>query len=213
VALSSTHEQLAQSFSQYIHSLSIRIQPTRRAGGRYYQFSLKGVSTVKRILPLALLVAALSASNLACKKSEQSGLVPEPDKSPTNDARTTQTTTENKDQVLKDVTSIVQQYFKAMDLGDKVELERLLANDFSARWQGKDYDKDGWIEPQTGEPNIATHEIFNAELAGYTADTATLHFERRYTYKDGRPPYKVRDSANLVKRNGRWQIKNIIAGH
>ncbi|HKQ51548.1 MAG TPA: nuclear transport factor 2 family protein, partial [Pyrinomonadaceae bacterium] len=106
-----------------------------------------------------------------------------------------------------------QQYFAAFDRGDKATLERLLSADFTSRWRGKDYDKDGWISPQSGEPNIAKDEIYNAELAGDSTEEATVHFERRQTYKDNSPPYKERDSATFVKRDGRWQIKTLIYGH
>ena len=114
---------------------------------------------------------------------------------------------------MKELTALLQQNSVAVDRGDKVTLDRLLAEDFNTRWQGQGYDKDSWIEPQTGVPNVATHKVFNAELAGYTADTATLHFERRYIYKDGTPPHKVRDSATLVKRDGQWRIKTLIPGY
>lgn len=168
---------------------------------------------MKRIFLLALVAAALAATQVACKKTEQSGFMPDSGNQPAQNAAAPQAAAENKDKVLKDLTAIIKEYFAAFDRGDKAALERLLSVDFNTRWRGKDYDKDGWIGPQTGEPNVATHEIFNAELAGSSADAATVHFERRLTYKDGSAPYKVRDSATFVKRDGRWQIKTLIPGH
>jgi ketosteroid isomerase-like protein len=168
---------------------------------------------VKRIFSLALVAAALAAGQLACKKLGESGLAPGSGNQQAQNAGTPQGAAENKDKLLKDLTAVVKEYFAAFDRGDKAALDRLLAIDFNTRWRGKDYDKDAWIAPQKGEPNVATHEIFNAELAGSSADEATVHFERRLTYKDGSAPYKVRDSATLVKRDGRWQIKMLIPGH
>lgn len=168
---------------------------------------------MKRIFSLALVAAALASAHLACKKTDQSGLVSDSNNQTTQNAGAPQTATENREQLLKELTTVLKQYFAAFDRGDKAALERFLSVDFNTRWRGKDYDKDAWISPQAGEPNVATHEIFNAELAGNTADAATVHFERRLTYKDGSPPYKVRDSATFVKREGRWQIKTLIPGH
>jgi ketosteroid isomerase-like protein len=168
---------------------------------------------VKRIFAFALVVAALAAAQLGCKKTGESGLAPVPDNQAAQNAGTPRPAAENKDQTLRDLTAVIKQYFAAFDRGDKAALERLLSVDFNTRWRGKDYDKDAWIAPQTGEPNVATHEIFNAEMAGSSAEEATVHFERRLTYKDGSAPYKVRDSATLVKRDGRWQIKTLIPGH
>jgi ketosteroid isomerase-like protein len=168
---------------------------------------------VKRIFALALVAAVLAAAQLACKKTGESGFMPDSNNQTAQNAGSPQPAAENKDQVLKELTTVIKQYFAAFDRGDKAALERLLSVDFNTRWRGKDYDKDAWIAPQTGEPNVATHEIFNAELAGNSAEEATVHFERRLTYKDGSPPYKVRDSATLVKRDGRWQIKTLIPGH
>ena len=168
---------------------------------------------MKRIFSLALVAAALAVGQFACKKTDQSGFMPDSGNQTAQNGATPQPAAESKDQLLKDLTTVIKQYFVAFDRGDKAALERLLSVDFNTRWRGKDYDKDAWIAPQTGEPNVATHEIFNAELAGNSANDATVHFERRLTYKDGSPPYKVRDSATFVKRDGRWQIKTLIPGH
>ena len=165
---------------------------------------------MKRIFSLSLVAAAVVAGSLACKKSGESAFGPD---SGGQAAASPQAAAESKDKVLKELTALLQQYFAAFDRGDKATLARLLSADFSSRWRGKDYDKDGWISPQAGEPNVAKEEIYNAELAGDAADEATVHFERRTTYKDNSPPYKERDSATFVKRDGRWQIKTLIYGH
>ncbi|HJU55516.1 MAG TPA: nuclear transport factor 2 family protein [Pyrinomonadaceae bacterium] len=167
---------------------------------------------MKRIFPLALVLAALVAGGLACKKADQPGFMEDSGNQTTQNAASPQAA-ESKDKLLKELTAVLQQYFASLDRGDKAALERLLSVDFNTRWQGKDYDKDGWITPQQGQPNVASNEVFNAQLEGSSADTATVHFERRLTYKDGSPPYKVRDSATLVKRDGRWQLKTLIPGH
>jgi ketosteroid isomerase-like protein len=164
---------------------------------------------VKRIFSLALVAAALATAQLACKKTGESGILPGSDNQQAQSAGTP----ENKDKLLADLTTALKDYFSAFDRGDKAALERLLSADFSTRWRGKDYDKDDWITPQTGQPNVAKDEIFNTELEGSSADTATMHFERRQTYKDNSAPYKERDSASFVKRDGRWQIKTFIYGH
>ena len=163
---------------------------------------------MKRIFSLAL--AAAAVVGLACKKSDQPAFGPV---SGGQASASPQAAAESKDKVLKELTALLQQYFAAFNRGDKATLERLLSADFSSRWRGKDYDKDDWIGPQAGEPNIAKDEVYNAELAGDSAEEATVHFERRTTYKDNSPPYKERDSATFVKRDGRWQIKTLIYGH
>ncbi|HWT03414.1 MAG TPA: nuclear transport factor 2 family protein [Pyrinomonadaceae bacterium] len=161
---------------------------------------------MKRIFSLALAAMVVAAGGLACKKSDQSMLGSNSGNQPAQAA-------ESGEKVLNDLTALIKQYFVAINRGDKGTLERLLAPEFNSRWRGKDYDKDAWVGPQAGEPNVAGDEIYNAQLAGSSADEATVHFERRTTYKDNSPPYKERNSATFVKKEGRWQIKTLIYGH
>ena len=166
---------------------------------------------MKRIFSLALVSLAVAAGCLACKKSDSlfgsdSGNQSSQGGSPTQAA-------ESGDKVLADLTALIKQYFVAINRGDKGTLDLLLAPEFNSRWRGKDYDKEEWVGPQAGEPNVAGDEIYNAQLAGSSAGEATVHFERRTTYKDNSPPYKERNSATFVKRDGRWQIKTLIYGH
>lgn len=165
---------------------------------------------VKRIFTLALVAAAVAGGGLACKKSEQSAFVPD---SGGQASSSPQAAAESKDNALDELTALIKQYFAAINRGDKATLARLLAPEFNSRWRGKDYDKDDWIGPQAGEPNVAGDEIYNAQMAGSSADEATVHFERRTTYKDNSPPYKERNSATFVKKEGRWLIKTLIYGH
>jgi hypothetical protein len=163
---------------------------------------------VKRIFTLALVAAA--CLGLACKKSDQSPFGPD---SGGQAASSPQPGAERDDKTLGELTSLIKQYFTAINRGDKATLDRLLAPEFNSRWRGKDYDKDDWVSPQAGTPNVAGDEIYNAELAGSSADEATVHFERRTTFKDSTPPNKERNSATFVKKDGRWLIKTLIYGH
>jgi hypothetical protein len=172
---------------------------------------------MKNIFTIAFLAVALSALSLACKKSDNTN-------SNTNTGTNNSTTAQaspsaaqpaaaDKDQVLKDVLAVTREYMVAIDQVDMEALERLLANDFTVRWEGKIYDKNGWVEGRTPSGKIATDEITTSALMGYSADTATLHFDRRITYKDGSSPYTERDSVAFVKNGGRWQLKEYIYGH
>ncbi len=166
--------------------------------------------SVKRIFSLALVAAVVAG--IACKKSEQSVFGPDSGNTATQNGAPTQAA-ESGDKVLSELTTLIKQYFAAINRGDKATLDRLLAPEFNSRWRGKDFDKDAWVSPQAGEPNVAGDEIYNAQLAGSSTDEATVHFERRTTYKDNSPPYKERNSATFVKKDRRWQIKTLIYGH
>jgi len=167
---------------------------------------------VKRIFSLALVSVAVAVGGLACKKSDSLLGSNSGNQQPAQGGSPTQAA-ESGDKVLTDLTALIKQYFAAIKSGDKASLERLLAPEFNSRWRGKDYDKDAWIGPQAGETNVAGDEIYNAQLAGSSADEATVHFERRTTYRDNTPPYKERNSATFAKKDGRWQIKTLIYGH
>ena len=168
---------------------------------------------VKRIFSLAVVAVLVAAGGMACKKKNGQDLFGTDSGNQTTQNGTAQANAESNDKVLSDLTDLLKQYFEAMHRGDKATLERLLAADFNSRWRGKDIDKDDWINPQTGDPNIAGDEVYNAQLAGNSSNEATVHFERRITYKDNTPAYKERDSATFVKRDGRWQFKMVISGH
>jgi hypothetical protein len=174
---------------------------------------------MKTIFSIALLAAVISLSNLACKKLDQPSLASDSNTSPsaagktTANSETAQPASVDKDKLLSELTTIAREYNSANDKGDPAALERLLANDFTARWQGKVYDKNGWTEGKKPSEVIATDEIINPTLVGNTADMVTIHFDRRFTYNNGNSPFTERDSLAFVKRDGRWQIKEHISGH
>jgi hypothetical protein len=176
---------------------------------------------MKQIISLLSLAIILSIGNMACKKVEPSGNTSDSNTSSnaggkstaTTNSETQQSTGADKEKVLSETSAVVKEYLKANDKGDLKALERLLANDFTARWQGKVYDKNGWMEGLTPSVRIATDDVVNPMLVGYTADTATIHTDRRLTYTDGSPSYTERDSIGLVKKDGQWQIKELISGH
>ena len=176
---------------------------------------------MKRITSLLVLVGIISIGNLSCKKVEPSGSTSDSSTSSnaggksttTNNSEAQQSTGVDRDKVLSETSTVVKEYLSANDKGDLKALERLLANDFLARWQGKVYDKNGWIEGKKPLDKIATDDVVNPTLIGYTADTATIHFDRRITYNEGSPAYTEKDSVSLVKKDGQWQIKEHISGH
>ena len=168
---------------------------------------------MKRIFSLVLVAAAVAGVGLACKKSGGSAFGPDSGNQAAQNGAPAQAGESGDSKVLSELTALIKQYFEAINRGDKATLARLLAPEFNSRWRGKDYDKEDWVGPQAGEPNVAGDEIYNAQLAGSSPDEATVHFERRTTYKDKSPPYKERNSATFVKKEGRWQIKTLIYGH
>ena len=172
---------------------------------------------MKAIFFIATLAIVISLGNLACKKLDQSGMAS--DSNSSSAAGKTAANSEagqtagDKDKMLSELTAVAREYLSANDKADLATLERLMANDFTARWQGKVYDKNAWTEGKKPSETIATDEIISPELVGNTADTATIHFDRRITYNNGNPPYTERDSLTFVKRDGRWQLKEHISGH
>jgi ketosteroid isomerase-like protein len=172
---------------------------------------------MKTILSIAFLAVIVSIGNLACKKSDDTNSNTNTGPGNSTTAQTSpnaaQPAAADKDQALIEVTAVAREYMDAVDKGDLAALERILANDFTVRWQGKLYDKNSWLEGRKPADNVATDEMVNPVLMGYSADTATLHHDRRLTYKDGSPPYMERDSMTFVKNSGRWQLKEYIYGH
>lgn len=173
---------------------------------------------MNRIFSFALLGLIISAGALACKKADLSGNTSDSNTASnaagkSGSANSFGTAEADKDKVLSEVTAAVREYINVNDKGDLKALERILANDFQARWQGKIFDKNGWMDGKVPSTTIASDEISNIVLAGSTADTATLHFDRRLTYNNGSAPFTERDSISLVKRDGQWQIKEHISGH
>ena len=77
----------------------------------------------------------------------------------------------DKDKMLKQLITVEKEFMAAIKSGDKDTIKHLMADDFSARYGGKLYDKNSWIGDPKGIPNIATDEILNPELIGYTEDT------------------------------------------
>jgi hypothetical protein len=176
---------------------------------------------MKKLITLLSLAIILSMCSLACKKVEPSGNTSDSSASSsaggksttTNNSEAQQSTGVDRDKVLSETSTVVKEYLSANDKGDIKALERLLANDFLARWQGKVYDKNGWMEGKTPADKIAADDVVNPTLIGYTADTATIHFDRRISYNEGSPSYTEKDSISLVKKDGQWQIKEHISGH
>ena len=119
----------------------------------------------------------------------------------------------DKDKMLKQLITVEKEFMAAIKSGDKDTIKHLMADDFSARYGDKLYDKNSWIGDPKGFPNIATDEILNPELIGYTEDTATIHFDQRTTYNDNTPSSISTVSVSFVKKYGSWQIKSILVGH
>ena len=118
----------------------------------------------------------------------------------------------DKDKVIKQLVTVEKEFLAATKRGDKETIRRLVADDFTARYGGQLYDKNSWIGDPKGLPNIATDEILNPELIGYSEDTATMHFDQRTTYNDNTPPSISTVSVSFVKNYGSWQIKTILVG-
>jgi uncharacterized protein DUF4440 len=179
---------------------------------------------MKSIFAITFLAITLSVFSLACIKSNQANSNTGPTNlnstqpnanapaTPSHDNAASSSTETDKEQLLKDLVAVYREYLKANIEGDKEALERLLANDFTARSQNQLHDKVSWIGEAPGYPNIAGNSISNPELVGQTGDTATVHLAVRTTFKDNTSPVTEMISVGYVKRDGRWQIKSIIVG-
>jgi hypothetical protein len=180
---------------------------------------------MKSILAITLLAITLSVFSLACYKFNQANSnAPATNSNPTQPNAQAPATTSpgnggapsstetDKEQLLKDLVAVYREYLKANIEGDKETLERLLANDFTARSQNQLHDKVSWIGEAPGYPNIAGNNISNPELVGHTGDTATVHLAVRTAFKDNTSPVTEMISVGYVKRDGRWQIKSVIVG-
>lgn len=171
---------------------------------------------MKRIFALTLLAAMLAAFNLACQKAADSNSNQKAGETNTNkktdeanaNAKPSPPAQDESAQLLKDLSDTVHRFNTARNTGDTATQERLLANEFSARFDDKTYNKADWIDPK-GLPNFADHKVENAEVLNHTQYTATLGYDGRTTYNDGTPPGVSRYTVALVKRDGRWQIKSL----
>lgn len=169
-----------------------------------------------------LLVIPLAVFSFACNEADQANTNAGPTNlnSPQTNAKATTSegeagtasSAETDKQLLNDLVAVYREYLKANVEGDKETLERLLANDFTARLQNQLHDKVSWIGEAPGYPNIASNNISNPELVGHTGDTATVHTSVRTTFKDNSSPVTEMISISYVKRDGRWQIKSFIVG-
>lgn len=181
-------------------------------------FYSKDNEQMKNIIATALLLIAATAFSLACKKVADSNSSSNTGQSNSDTAQASpsasqSTTSTVKDQLLNELVAVERQLIGATIRGDKATMERIIANEFTARYGGQLYDKDSWIGSPKGLPNIASDDILKPELIGYTGDTATIHFDERATFNDNTAPNMKMVSVTFVKRNGNWQIKSLISGH
>lgn len=173
---------------------------------------------MKTIFVVALL--AISIFSLACNKANQenSNLTANSNspqtnaKASANIAQANGSAPVDSEQVKQDLVAVYAEFLKAMREGDKTEMDRLLADDFSARLEAKLFDKADWIQGSPGNPEIKTQEITGPELISYDGNTAVLHLTVRNSWNDNNPPSIYMRSASFVKRGGKWQIKNVING-
>jgi hypothetical protein len=167
---------------------------------------------MKTVQKVALLMVTLLLSNLSCKKADpssfDSGRFPAP---MTSNTAKPQPTALDKWQVKSEVLAVLRQYFDAVVRADKAGMERTLADDFIAKYQNT-YDKESSIRAALQhDPNVIYQHIGKPELVNATADTATIHYDFKLEYKDQWPGSTHRESADFVKRDGRWQIKAMMA--
>jgi hypothetical protein len=175
---------------------------------------------MKRSTATLLLLTLAATFSLSCKQpvdanSNSSGAQSNVGAQQTQSNTSSQPTpaTVDKDNLLKILVSVEKEFDAAARRGDRATMERLMADDFKARYGGQLYDKDSWIGNPKGYPNIETDEILRPELIGFTDETATIHYDERIAYNDNTPPGTTTISTTFVKKNGSWQIKSIMHGH
>ena len=166
---------------------------------------------------MALLVISLAVFSLSCKNTGNTFATSNTAQTTTGTSQTPlsvpQPTAADKDKILGEVVTAEREFIAANVRGDKAAIDRLISDDFSARYGGQIYDKDSWIGSPKGYSNITGDDVLKPELVGYTADTATLHFEERTTFNDNTAPSVKVVSTSFVKKDGRWLIKSTIIGH
>lgn len=172
---------------------------------------------MKSIFVMALLVISLAVFSLSCKNTGNTFATSNTAQTTTGTSQTPlsvpQPTAADKDKILGEVVTAEREFIAANVRGDKAAIDRLISDDFSARYGGQIYDKDSWIGSPKGYSNITGDDVLKPELVGYTADTATLHFEERTTFNDNTAPSVKVVSTSFVKKDGRWLIKSTIIGH
>ena len=172
---------------------------------------------MKSIFVMALLVISLAVFSLSCKNTGNTFATSNTAQTTTGTSQTPlsvpQPTAADKDKILGEVVTAEREFIAANVRGDKAAIDRLISDDFSARYGGQIYDKDSWIGSPKGYSNITGDDVLKPELVGYTADTATLHFEERTTFNDNTAPSVKVVSTSIVKKDGRWLIKSTIIGH
>ena len=182
---------------------------------------------MNKTITTALLLAAVAIAGAACKKAGTgnagAGAFP-PNASNTSTAQpatanagqagASQPTAADKSRVEGELAAVLREYSAANVRGDKEALRRIFADDFNARYENKSWDKETWIGPSSGGiPGISTTDAVNIEVISLTGDTATVHYDSTATYADNSPSTRYKNSATLVKRDGRWQIKSLILSH
>jgi hypothetical protein len=172
---------------------------------------------MKSIFATALLAISLAVFSLSCKNTGDTFATSNTAQTNTGTSQTPlsvpQPPAVDKDKILSEVVAAEREFIAANVHGDKAAIDRLISDDFSARYGGQIYDKDSWIGSPKGFSNVAGDDILKPELIGYTADTATLHFEERTAYNDNTATSVKVVSTSFVKKDGRWMIKSTIIGH
>jgi hypothetical protein len=172
---------------------------------------------MKSIFAMTFLITSLAVISLSCKNAGNTFATSNTPQANSSAGETPlsspQPTAADKDKILSEVVAAEREFIAANVRGDKAAIDRLISDDFSARYGGQIYDKDSWIGSPKGFSNIAGDDVLKPELIGYTADTATLHFEERTTYNDNTATNVKVVSTSFVKKDGRWLIKSTIIGH
>jgi len=163
---------------------------------------------MKRIFAMAIIGLSVTVFTFACQKAGDSNSNQKTVEANSNKADEAKATQDDTAQLLKDLIDTVHRFNTARNTGDTATQEQLLANEFSAEFDGKIYKKADWIDSK-GLANFAAHKVENAELLSHTQYTASLGYDGKTTYTDGTPSATSRFIVGFVKRDGRWQIKSL----
>lgn len=169
---------------------------------------------MQRILSMIVLLLALAAFGLACRKTQDSNSNKSAEsnsnrKADDAGAKATPAPSAQDDtrKLLSELVDTVHRLNAARNTGDTRTQEDLLANEFVGDSNGRTYYKADWIDSK-GLGNFAEHKVENAELLSHTEFTASMGYDGKTIYNDGTRPDVGRYTVTFVKRDGRWQIKS-----
>lgn len=187
---------------------------------------------MKKHLSITLPIILLLVPGLACKKAaSDSSAFPSTtsnntaaQQGGTNDApvipqsnaasEASRPSAADKDRLASELRPLLSSYHDAAIRGDRELFERLLAEDFTARVGGQLKDRESFIGPSpTGFPNVERTEILKVQVVSSEGNEATVHYDYRDIPKDGTDGGTYRSSVDFVRKDGRWQMKSLIAGH